>query len=183
MKTSVEPERCSRLIVTRPVMIATTLHESGVLNAGVFGAYTNAAPARIAIAIGRESHTYANVKRSRELAINIPPVELAPAIEIFADEIPPDVSEVEKAGCHPCPSRAISVPGIAECVAIVECRYVTEMDMGYHSLVIVETVGGQVEEKVLAPDGRLDVLKARIFHSVAYPEPVYARFGQVFRVD
>ena len=183
MKTSVEQSRCTRLIVTRPVMIITTLHESGVLNAGVFGAYTNISPTKIAVAVGRGSHTYQNVKRSGEMAINIPPAELASKIEVFADNMPSTESEVEKAGCRPFASEHISVPGIEECVAIVECRYVAEMDAGYHSLVVVEAVGGHVEEDVLDAAGRVDVLKARIFHSVAYPEPVYAQFGEVFRAE
>ena len=29
---------------TKPTMIITTLHESGIVNAGVFGAYTNLSP-------------------------------------------------------------------------------------------------------------------------------------------
>jgi len=181
MKIEVEQSRCGRLIVTRPVMIATTLHESGVLNAGVFGAYTNVSPTKIAVAIGRGSHTYANVKRTREMAINVPPAELATKFDLVAEDIPPTESEVEKAGWHPFASSKIATPGIEECLAIVECAYVDEMDVGYHSLVIVEAVAGHVDDDVLTENGLVDVLKARLCHAVAYPEPLYARFGEVFR--
>ena len=183
MKTAIDPSGCTRLLVTRPVMIITTRHASGVLNAGVFGSYTNVSPTKIAVAIGRGSHTYANVKRSREMVINVPPIELAPMIETFAEPLPPTESEVDAAGCHALASLEIDTPGIDECVACVECRYVDEVDVGYHSLVIVEAAAGQVDEDVLTPEGRVDVLKARLFHSVAYPDPIYARFGEVFRAS
>ena len=39
-------------LATRPTMFITTLHESGVVNAGVFGAYTNLSPSQVGIAIG-----------------------------------------------------------------------------------------------------------------------------------
>ena len=49
---------------TKPTMIITTLHDTGVINAGVFGAYTNLSPDQVGIAIGMGSHTYANALRS-----------------------------------------------------------------------------------------------------------------------
>ena len=183
MKIPVKADQCTRLIVTRPVMIITTLHENGVLNAGVFGAYTNVSPTGIAIAIWQGSHTFQNILRTRECVINVPPSTLAPKIATFASPLPDTESEVEQAGCAPLPSAHVSTPGIAECVAAIECRFVKETDVGGHSLVLVEALGGHVEEDALTEAGRLDVLKSRIFHAVAYPEPVYAEFGRVFRAE
>jgi flavin reductase (DIM6/NTAB) family NADH-FMN oxidoreductase RutF len=182
MKTPVEADKCTRLTVTRPVMIITTLHKNGVLNAGVYGAYTNVSPTDFAIAIWKGSHTYQNIVRTEEFVINVPPVDLAEKIDTFAARLPDDRSEVEEAGCQAFESTHVAVPGIEECIASIECKYLQEVDVGAHALVLGRALGGHVEEGVLTSDGRVDVVKASIFHAVAYPEPVYAQFGKVFRV-
>ena len=183
MRIPVEASRCTRLIVTRPVVLLTTLHANGILNAGAFGAYTNVSPTDIALAIWRGSHTYRNIVRSGEFVINVPPAGLAPKMGVFASDLPDTQSEVEEADCTACESAHVSVPGIAECVASVECKFLKEMDVGAHSLVVGRALGGSVEESCFTAEGRLDVVEARIFHSVAYPEPVYAEFGRVFRAE
>lgn len=183
MKTPVEASRCTRLLVTRPVILITTLHANGILNAGAFGAYTNVSPTDVAFAIWKGGHTYRNIVRSGEFVVNVPPAGLAPKMAVFAEHLPDTASEVEEAGCTSFDSAHVSVPGISECVATVECKYLKEMDVGAHSLVIGRALGGSAEESVLTEDGRLDVLKARIFHAVAYPEPIYAEFGRVFRAE
>ena len=183
MRVPVEASGCARLIVTRPVILITTLHSNSILNAGAFGAYTNVSPTDIAVAIWKGSHTYQNVSRSGEFVINVPPAELAPKMSVFAEHLPDTTSEVEEAGCTSFEGEHTSVPSIAECVAWIECKYLQEVDVGAHSLVIGRAQGGSVEDSVLGEDGRLDVIKSRIFHSVAYPEPVYAEFGRVFRAE
>ena len=45
-------------LATKPTMIITTLHASGVVNAGVFGAYTNLSSTQVGVAIARDSHAH-----------------------------------------------------------------------------------------------------------------------------
>ena len=53
-------------LATRPTMVITTRHASGIVNAGVFGAYTNLSGTQVGIAVARGSHTYANIKARGE---------------------------------------------------------------------------------------------------------------------
>jgi len=163
-------------------MIITTLHESGVVNAGTFGAYTNVGPSQIGIAIGTGSHTYGNVKRGGEFVINVPPIEHAAALEVCGRGVPPDQSEVELAGLTTEAASQVKAPLIAECVANVECRFWKEVAIGHHNFVIGEVLCGHLGEEFVDTDGGIDVVKARVCYGVRYPDPVYAVLGETTRV-
>jgi len=83
---------------TKPTMIITTLHASGIINAGVFGAYTNLSGTQIGAAISVASHTYANILCGREFVINVPGADLVKALAVLADDIPETRSELDEAG-------------------------------------------------------------------------------------
>jgi flavin reductase (DIM6/NTAB) family NADH-FMN oxidoreductase RutF len=169
--------KATSLCRTRPCMIITTLHESGIVNAGTFGAYSNVGPKEIAIAIGMPSHTYQNIKRTGEFVINIPNQDQIRALEICGESIPPDRSELDEAGLTAAPASKIKVPLIAEFVANVELEFWKEVEIGYHSLVIGKVLCGHLEEELLDKDGAIDVIKARVPFGIRYPEPIYAVLG------
>lgn len=170
-----------KFLATKPTMIITTRHESGVVNAGVFGAYTNLSPTQVGIAIGRGSHTYANIGRTREFVINVPGAELVETIDTMASNIPPERSEVEAAGLTLRDGMALETASIAECVAAVEFTFDKEVTIGHHSFMIGKVVGGWIKEDVLDADGGIDIFKARVFHDFKYPEPLYCLAGEVIR--
>jgi flavin reductase (DIM6/NTAB) family NADH-FMN oxidoreductase RutF len=166
-------------LATRPTMIITTTHASGVLNAGVFGAYTNLSPLQIGVAVSVDSHTYANILRTQEFAINIPGADLVRAIGVLADDLTPDRSEVEEAGLTARDGVTIRTPSIAECVAAVELEFDREVPIGDHSFVIGRVTGGWIREEFLDSDGRIDIFKARVFKDFKYPQPLYVLPGEV----
>jgi len=166
----------------RPCMIITTLHESGVVNAGTFGAYTAVGPAEIGVAIGRQSHTYRNIKRTGEFVINIPCIDHARSLEVCGKATPPDQSEVELAGLTTEPAAEIAPPLIAECVANIECNYWRELEIGAHSFVVGRIVCGHIAEGMADIDGGLDPVKARVAFAVRYPDPLYAVLGDIRQV-
>jgi len=170
----------SRLVRGKPVIIITTLHQSGLVNAGTFGAYTNLSATEIGLAIGRPSHTYQNIKRTGELVINVVTRPLALAAEICAEEIPATESELDKAGLHPEPARMVKVPLIRECPVNIEARFLKEMEIGYHNLVVVRCLAGHIEEDLLSEDGGLDVVKAEAVVNFGYPRPLYAVLANPF---
>ncbi|HPO52684.1 MAG TPA: flavin reductase family protein [bacterium] len=172
----------TNLVRTRPIIIIVTLHPDGGVNAGTFGAYTNVSGSEIGIAIGKPSHTYKNIKRTGELTINVVTRPIAIAAEICGQNIPPTKSEIEESGLTTEPSKKISTPIIKECVANIECRYEKEIEINYHSFVIVKCIAGYIDEQHIADDGGLDVVKAQAVFNIGYPEPVYATLGNVFFV-
>ena len=179
MRENVAKKDCMRLLATRPLILITTLSPGGVANGGAFGAYTNLSPREVGIAIGRSSHTYANIRRTGEFAMNIPGANLIEAIHIFGTDYPRRISEVEKAGLEAIPSRKVAPPSIGECVAAIECGYVKELPIGYHTFIVGELLCGWCKEEFLDKDGYLDVLEAKVLHNMKYPREVYAIFGSV----
>lgn len=170
------------LVRTRPCMIITTLHENGIVNGGTFGAYTNVGSEEIGIAIGMQSDTYKNIKRTGEFVINIPSIAHARALEVCGQRVPSDQSEVALAGLTTEPASEVAVPMIAECVSNVECRYWKELEIGYHSFVVGKVVCGHLAEGMADVDGALDPVKARVPFAVRYPDPLYAVLDHVTRV-
>ncbi|MCM8759692.1 MAG: flavin reductase family protein [Candidatus Omnitrophica bacterium] len=172
----------TNLVRARPIIIIVTLHPDGTINAGTFGAYTNVSGSEIGIAIGKPSHTYRNIKRTGEFTINVVNKAIAKAAEICGRDIPENQSELEIANLHCENSRKISVPIIKECIANIECRYKKEVEINYHSFIIAKCVAGHIEEKFIASDGGLDVVKSQVIFNIGYPEPLYATLENPFLV-
>ncbi len=181
MYKEVKSNEAMGYLSTKPTMIITTLHESGVVNAGVFGAYTNLSPTQLGIAIGTSSHTYSNIIRSGEFVVNVPGSDLVESIKLLADRIPPDKSELDVAGLSTKDGVTIKTPSIAECVAAVEFTFGKEVPIGYHSFLIGEVSGGWIKEKFLDTDGKIDIFKAKVFKDFKYPKPLYVLPGEVIK--
>jgi flavin reductase (DIM6/NTAB) family NADH-FMN oxidoreductase RutF len=166
-------------LATKPTMIITTLHESGIVNAGVFGAYTNLSSTQLGVAISKSSHTYANVLRTGEFVVNVPGADLVRKIRILAESIPPDRSEVEEAGLTLKDGIAVKTASIAECAAAVEFGFEREVPVGGHSFMIGKVRAGWIREEFLDADGRIDIFKARVFKDFKYPQRLYVLPGEV----
>ena len=164
---------------TKPTIIITTLHDTGVVNAGVFGAYTNVSPTQVAVAVATPSDTYKNILREKEFAINVPGADIVKTLKVIASGIPPDRSEVEEAGLTIGKSVVIRTPGIAECAACCEFVFEKEIPIGHHSLLIGKVEGGWIREEFLDSDGKIDIFKARVLKDYKYPKPLYMLPGEV----
>ena len=162
----------------KPTIIITTLHESGIVNAGVFGAYTNLSPTQVGIAIARTSHTYSNIIRSGEFVINVPGSDIVKSIKVLADNIPPNQSELDEAGLSVKKGVNLKTPSIAECAAAVEFVFDKEVPIGHHNFVIGEVRGGWIKEEFLDSDGKIDIFKAKVFKDFKYPRPLYVLSGE-----
>ena len=164
---------------TKPVMIITTRHASGIVNAGVFGAYTNLSPEHVGTAIATTSHTHANILRDKEFVINVPGADLVKALAILADSIPETRSEVDEAGLTLKDPIVLHTPSIAECQAAIECEFDKTVTIARHEFVIGKVRGGWIRTDVLDPDGRINIFKARVMKDFKYPQPLYVLPGEV----
>jgi flavin reductase (DIM6/NTAB) family NADH-FMN oxidoreductase RutF len=164
---------------TKPTMIITTLHESGVVNAGVFGAYTNVSSRHVGVAVATSSDTYANIMRAEKFVINVPGADIVETLAVLARPIPADRSEVDEAGLSLRDGVTAEVPSIVECVAAVEMRFEREVPIGHHSFLIGECAGGWIKEQFLDADGKIDIFAARVVKDFKYPKPLYVLPGEV----
>ncbi|MBN1807770.1 MAG: flavin reductase family protein [Planctomycetes bacterium] len=166
-------------LATKPLVFITTLHATGVVNAGVFGAYTNLSAEHVGAAVCVESHTYANILRQKEFVINVPGADLVKSIAVIADDVPPDKSEVEEAGLTLKPGVSLDTPSIAECAASVEFAFDREVHIGYHGFLIGKALGGWIKEEFRDVDGKIDIFKAAVMKDFKYPRPLYVLPGRI----
>jgi flavin reductase (DIM6/NTAB) family NADH-FMN oxidoreductase RutF len=168
-----------KYLATKPLVFITTLHPSGIVNAGVFGAYTNLSPSQAGFAISRDSHTYRNILTRKEFVVNVPGADLVKAIAIIASDIPESKSEVTEAGLTLKSGITVKTPSIAECQSAVEFVFERDVEVGEHSFIIGRVTGGWIRKDVLDPDGRINIFKARVMKDFKYPEPLYVLPGEV----
>lgn len=178
MFTEVKGNKAMGFLSTKPLMIITTRHASGIVNAGVFGAYTNLSSSHLGIAIATRHHTYTNILRDREFTVNVPGADLVKTIKVLADEIPESRSEIEEAGLTLKDPLFTKTPSISECAAAVEFRYDKKVEIGHHDFIIGEAVGGWIRTELMDPDGKINIFKAKVFKDFKYPQPIYALFGE-----
>jgi len=181
MYKEVKGKEAMGYLSTKSTMIITTFHESKIVNAGVFGAYTNLSPTHLGIAIATSSHTYSNIIRTKEFVVNIPGADIVKTIRVLAEHIPPDRSEVTEAGLTLKDSITIQTPSIAECVAAVEFVFEKEVPIGHHSFMIGQVQGGWIKQEFLDTDGKIDIFKAKVFKDFKYPQPLYVTPGEVIQ--
>lgn len=181
MLKKVDVKTAMGMVTTRPVMIITTVHGDGTVNAGVFGSYTNLSPDQLGVAVSTGSHTYANIMRSGEFVINVPGKKIVSSIKVLASNIPQSKSELEEAGLTVEGGGDVGVPHIQECVGCVECRFEGELEIGVHSFLVGRCVGGFARDEFITPQGCLDVVRSGIFHCHRYPEDCYMLFGKEIR--
>jgi len=179
MYTDVIGKEAMGFLATKPTMIITTLHDSGIINAGVFGAYTNLSPTQVGIAIGTSSHTYANMLRRKEFVINVPGADIVKTLKVLAANIPADRSELDEAGLTGRDGVTIETPGIAECVAAVEFAFEKEVPIAHHSFMVGKVTGGWIKEEFLDDDGKIDIFRSRVVKDFKYPKPLYVLPGEV----
>ena len=179
MYKEVRTAEAIRFLNTRPTMIITTLHASGVVNAGVFGSYTGVSSEHVGAAISTDSHTFANILRTGEFVINVPGADMVKKIAILAADIPPEKSEVAEAGLTTKPGITLGTPSIAECAAAVELKLHQDVPISDHHFLIGRVMGGWIREEFLDPDGRINIFKARTFTVFKYPQPLYVLAGEV----
>lgn len=179
MHVDLTPQQAQGLCATRPVILVTTKHPNGKVNGGTFGSWTNLGSLQLGIAMGKASDTYRNSTAGGEFVVNIPGRSLAHVSELFGRASDKNTDDIALAGLTPRTSKHVSVPGIEECVAIIECQFRRDIEIGSHSFVIGDIVGGSAREEFIDDEGYFDVLSARVIHCYKYPKPLYLTFGEV----
>lgn len=122
------------LIVPRPIALVSTLDEAGVANLAPFSFFcgVGSAPPTLLFcpalrpdsgteAAGRKD-TLHNVEATGEFVVNVVSEAIAPAANITAAEVPPEVDEFALAGLTPMASEVVRPPRVAESPAHMECK-------------------------------------------------------------
>jgi len=122
------------LIVPRPIALVSTVDAAGVANLAPFSFFcgVGSAPPTLLFCpalkadTGTEpasrKDTLHNVEATGEFVVNVVSEAIAPAANVTASEVPPEVDEFALAGLTPLPSEVVRPPRVAESPAQMECK-------------------------------------------------------------
>ncbi|SHE34206.1 NADH-FMN oxidoreductase RutF, flavin reductase (DIM6/NTAB) family [Seinonella peptonophila] len=179
-------------IIPRPIALVTTLSSQGIINAAPFS-YFNAVtsnPPLLSIAVGRkdgvQKDTARNAVEQGEFVVHITEESNVKQVNQASIPLPSNQSEIEFAGFSPCPSKFVSVPGVAEAKIRMECKLDKILPLGGSEekpacdLIIGRVVCLHVEEE-LYDQGKIDLGALRPVSRLAGND--YGKIGEVFSIE
>lgn len=153
-------------VVPRPIAWVSTLSSAGVHNLAPFSSFTFVChdPPMLAVGIDAKvggdglKDTARNILHRGEFVVHIADRSLLPALHASAEDVPPEVSELEFTGLTARPSRRLATPAVAEAPIAIECVLERCIELGRppNRLMIGRVVQFLVREALL--DGtRIDM--------------------------
>jgi flavin reductase (DIM6/NTAB) family NADH-FMN oxidoreductase RutF len=152
----------------RPIAFASTVDEKGNPNLAPFS-FFNVFSANPPILIfsparrGRDNttkHTFENVKKVREVVINIVNYDIIQQMSLASCEYPEGVNEFEKSGLTALASEKIKPFRVKESPAQFECKVIDIIELGSEggagNLIICEVVLMHFHDDVLTAEGTID---------------------------
>ena len=160
-KRSLPLSRVYRLLETGPVVLVTTARR-GRPNVMPMSWHTmlDFEPPLVGCVVSDMNFTFENLKATRECVLNIPTVELAPAVVGCGNVSGRRVDKLARFGLTPAPALKLACPIVAECPLNIECRVRRTMELGSHTLFLAEVVAVQVTADLVDAKDRLRVDRA-----------------------
>jgi flavin reductase (DIM6/NTAB) family NADH-FMN oxidoreductase RutF len=141
----------SALLVPAPVMLLTTVGESGVPNVMTvaWAGVVCATPPTVGVAIRPERLSYNLIRESGEFVLNIPPASLLRAADFCGVVSGREVEKFPAAHLTPLSAAKVRPPLIQECPVNLECVVRQLLVLGSHVLFLAEVVALHADEDVV----------------------------------
>jgi len=152
----------------RPIAFASTIDKNGNPNLAPFS-FFNAFGVNPPILIfsparsGKDNttkHTYDNVKQVAEVVVNVVTYEMVHQANVASAEYPKGVSEFEKAGFTPLPSKLVKPYRVKESPVQFECKVINVIETGDRpgagNLIISQILLMHIDEAILDENGNID---------------------------
>jgi len=154
--------RPMRPIYPSPAALITSVDEEGRPNIVTLGECFNVSIARpviVGIAIRTATHSHGLIRARGEFTVNLPTTELLKQVDGIGSVSGRDCDKFEEFGLTPLPATKVAPPLIAECPLNLECRVLSEQEVGDHQLFLGEVLAEHVDTDRLGDDGRPDPRK------------------------
>jgi len=125
------------------------------------------------------SHTYYNLKATKECVLALPGRDLMRETWIVNLPTPKGINELEVAGLTPIPSRYVKPPGIKECPVNLECVVELTYDLYMTGLAVIRVVGGSIDEELsrMGSKDRVSIMRRYPLYEVDTALGIPERFG------
>jgi len=162
-KTRIRP---GRPVYPSPAALITCAGPAGRPNIITLGECFNVSIARpviVGIATRTATHSYGLIRSTGEFVVNLPTARMVRVVDAVGCVSGREVDKFERFGFTPLPAAEVGPPLIAECPVNIECRVLSEQQVGDHQLFLGQVVAEHVDEELLDADGtpdpaRLDML-------------------------
>jgi flavin reductase (DIM6/NTAB) family NADH-FMN oxidoreductase RutF len=129
-----------------PVVLVSTINKKGRKNIAPFGFFMPCShkPPMVAIGVRKTTHTYKYAKEIGEFVVGIPTPRIAKQL-YKASEVGKTDDEFKECGLTPVPSKKVRPFRIKECQVNLECKFVSEIDTGDHTMIIGEVIEAECD--------------------------------------
>jgi flavin reductase (DIM6/NTAB) family NADH-FMN oxidoreductase RutF len=168
-------------VVPRPIGWISTMSLGGVPNLAPYSQFQILTfdPPYVMFAAnqktdGSRKDSVVNAEQGGEFVYNMATYELREAVNISAQEVPPDVDEFELAGVGKAPSKMVKPYRVQESPAQYECRYHQTLRLrgngviGTVDVVIGEVLAVHIKDEFILPDGKLDIIRIKPIGRLGY---------------
>ena len=168
-------------VIPRPIAWISTLSSDGIPNLAPYSQFQNLTfdPPYVMFAAnqttdGRRKDTVVNAEQSGEFVYNMATYDLREAVNLSAQQVPPEVDEFELAGVTKAPSKLVKAHRVAESPVHFECLYYQTLRLPGNSpmstvdIVIGKVIGIHIKDEFIASDGKLNILKIRPIARLGY---------------
>ncbi|KON30968.1 hypothetical protein AC482_02350 [miscellaneous Crenarchaeota group-15 archaeon DG-45] len=167
------PLRSAGLLFPTVATLATCVDGEGRANIIALGwaMKTSHDPPMVAISVMPSRFSHDLIARSGEFVLAIPTTEMLEELHYCGRHSGRGVDKFEETGLTPVPAKRVRPPLIGECPANLECRVVSRLTTGDHTIFVGEVVVAHVDEAAY-DEGRecldLDRATAVVTHSDEY---------------
>ncbi len=168
-------------VVPRPIGWISTIDATGRHNLAPFSQFQNVSfdPPIVLFCAnqntqGKRKDSVANAEATGEFVWNMATYALREAVNMTAQELPPEVDEFEIAGLTKAPARLVRPALVAESPIHFECRYLQTVRlpgngvMGPANVVFGQVIAIHIADEALRADGCIDILKLRPIARLGY---------------
>jgi flavin reductase (DIM6/NTAB) family NADH-FMN oxidoreductase RutF len=168
-------------VVPRPIGWISTISPGGIHNLAPYSQFQNLTfdPPYVMFAAnqntrGDRKDSVVNIEQTGEFVYNMATYDLREAVNRSAMEVPPEVDEFELARLTKAPSIRVKPCRVAESPIQFECQYHQTLRlpgnglMGTVDIIIGRVVLIHIKDDVIAPDGRIDILRIRPLARLGY---------------
>jgi len=145
------------------VLLVTSVDEKDRPNVMVIEWFmrTSFEPPLVAISIGKTRYTYGLIKKSKEFVVAFPSSKIVNEVLYCGMHSGRDVNKFRETGLKIREAKFVRAPLIEDCILNLECKVVSSLDTGDHTIFVGEILAAYYEEGeiLLEFDGRFGDLK------------------------
>ena len=132
-------------------------------------------PPMVYVSVRPERYSFAMIRKTGEFVINLVTEELAKAMDYCGVRSGREHDKWKECRLTPLQAETVRCPLIAEAPVNIECRVVSETDLGSHHMFLAEVTAIKADGKYMDGKGRFDLQAA---HLLAYSHGTYYGLGK-----